>query len=88
MVIYQCLPNNKNMDTLKFKLSLAQGLVEKHGSAVPHPVYGCPLLEPPPKRLTVTFLGAYSRHRKEGKISKRMYSVRKTCQKEGIDLLV
>jgi hypothetical protein len=47
MVIYQCLPNNKNMDTLKFKLSLSQGLVEKHSSAVPRPS-----LEPPPKRLT------------------------------------
>jgi hypothetical protein len=28
VVIYQCLPNNKNMDTLKYRLSLAQGLVE------------------------------------------------------------
>jgi hypothetical protein len=28
MVIYRCLPNNKNMDTLKFRLSLAQGLME------------------------------------------------------------
>jgi hypothetical protein len=52
MVIYQCLSNNKNMDTLKFRLSLAQDLVEKHGSAVPCPVYGRPSLEPPPKRFT------------------------------------
>jgi hypothetical protein len=52
MVVYQCLPNNKNMDTLKFRLSLAQGLVGKHCSAVPRPVYGHQSLEPLPKRLT------------------------------------
>jgi hypothetical protein len=52
MVIYQCFPNNKNMDTLKFRRSLAQDLMEKHGSAVPRPVYGHQSLEPPPKRLT------------------------------------
>jgi hypothetical protein len=40
------------MDTLKFRLSLAQGFVEKHGSAVPHLVYSRLSLEPPPKRLT------------------------------------
>jgi hypothetical protein len=52
MVIYRCHPNKKNIDTLKFRLSLAQGLVEKHGSGVPRPVYGRPSVEPPPKRLT------------------------------------
>jgi hypothetical protein len=52
MVIYRCLPNNRNLDTLKVRLSLAQGLVEEHGSAVHCPVYGRPSLEPPPKRLT------------------------------------
>jgi hypothetical protein len=52
MVTYQCLSNNKNIDTLKFRLSLAQGLVEKHSSAVPCPVYGRQLLELAPKRLT------------------------------------
>jgi hypothetical protein len=46
MVIYHCLPNNKSMDTLKFRLSLAQGLLEKHGSAVPRPVYSRQSLEP------------------------------------------
>jgi hypothetical protein len=35
MVIYQCLPDNKNMKPLKFRLSLAQGLMEKRGSGVP-----------------------------------------------------
>jgi hypothetical protein len=50
MVIYRCHPNKKNIDTLKFRLSLAQGLVEKHGSGV-RPVYGRPSIEPPPKRL-------------------------------------
>ena len=40
MVIYRCLPNNKNMDTLKFRLSLAQGVVEKHSSGVLRRVYG------------------------------------------------
>jgi hypothetical protein len=39
------------MGTLKFRLSLAQVLVEKHGSAVPCPVYSCQSLEPPTKRL-------------------------------------
>jgi hypothetical protein len=52
MVIYRSLPNNKNMDTLKFRLSQAKGLVEKYGSRVPRPVYGRPSVEPPPKRLT------------------------------------
>jgi hypothetical protein len=52
MKIYRCLPYNKNMDTLQFRISIAQDLVEKHRSAVPHPVYGYPSLEPPPKRLT------------------------------------
>jgi hypothetical protein len=40
------------MDTIKFRLSLAQGLMEKHDSAVPHPIYGRLSFEPPPKRLT------------------------------------
>jgi hypothetical protein len=35
MVMYQSLPNNKNIDSLKFTLSIAQGLVEKHGTGVP-----------------------------------------------------
>jgi hypothetical protein len=52
IVICWCLPNNKNMNTLKFRLSLAQGLVEKCGSAVPRPVYSRQSLEPLPKRLT------------------------------------
>jgi hypothetical protein len=52
MIIYRCLPDNKNMDTLKFRLTLAQGLVEKYGPSVPRPVYGRPSVEPPPKRLT------------------------------------
>jgi hypothetical protein len=51
-VIYRCLPNNKNVDTLKFRLSLAQGLFKKYGFVVPRAVYGRPSLEPLPKRLT------------------------------------
>ncbi|XP_021913223.1 piggyBac transposable element-derived protein 4-like [Zootermopsis nevadensis] len=52
MVMYRCVPNNKNIDTLRFRISLAQGLVEKHGPGVPRPVFGRPSLEPPPKRLS------------------------------------
>jgi hypothetical protein len=52
VVIYRPLPNNKNMDTINFRLSLAQGIVEKHGPAVPRPVYGRLSLELPPKRRT------------------------------------
>jgi hypothetical protein len=40
----------KHTYSLKFMLSLAQGLVKKHSSGV-HPVHSCPSLEPPPKRL-------------------------------------
>jgi hypothetical protein len=50
MVIYQCLPDNKNMNLLKFRFSLAH--TEKHGSGVPCPAYGRPSVEPLPKRLT------------------------------------
>jgi hypothetical protein len=39
-------------------------------------------------RDTATFLGAYSRLREEDKTSKKMYSVLKTWQKEGIELSV
>jgi hypothetical protein len=45
MVQYWSLPNNKNTDSLTFRLSLAQGLMKKHGSGVPHPDYGCPLMD-------------------------------------------
>jgi hypothetical protein len=31
MVMYQSLSNNKNIESLKCRLSLSQGLVEKHG---------------------------------------------------------
>jgi hypothetical protein len=51
VVIYQCLLNNKNTVSLKFRLSLAQGLVEKNNSGVPCPVHGHPSIELPPKRL-------------------------------------
>jgi hypothetical protein len=53
MVIYRCLPNKKNTDSLKFRLALAQGLMgKKNGSGVPHPVHSCPPIELLPKRLT------------------------------------
>ncbi|PNF34159.1 hypothetical protein B7P43_G18264, partial [Cryptotermes secundus] len=51
MVIYRCLPNNKIMGTLKFRLSLAQGLLENYGSGFAHPIYGRPSVVPLPKRL-------------------------------------
>jgi hypothetical protein len=86
MVIYQRLSNNRNMDTLKFRLSLAQGLVEKHSSAVP--VYGRLSLEPPPKRLTERhFLERIPATGKKAKPQKRCIVLR-TWQKGGIDLLV
>jgi hypothetical protein len=44
--------NNPNMDTLQFRLSLVQGLVERHGSGIHRPVHGRPAVLPPPKRLT------------------------------------
>jgi hypothetical protein len=34
MVIYRSHPNKEKMDTLQFRLSLAQGLLEKRGSGV------------------------------------------------------
>ncbi|XP_023725727.1 piggyBac transposable element-derived protein 4 [Cryptotermes secundus] len=34
MVIYRSHPNKQNLDTLQFRLSLVQGLVEKHGSGI------------------------------------------------------
>ncbi|XP_021913795.1 piggyBac transposable element-derived protein 4-like, partial [Zootermopsis nevadensis] len=52
IVMYRSVPNTKKIDTLKFRILLAQGLVEKHGPAVPRPVTGHPSLEPPPKRLS------------------------------------
>jgi hypothetical protein len=52
MVMYWSLQNNKNIDSLQFWLSLAQSLIEEHGSGVPPPVYGRPSFELPPKRLT------------------------------------
>jgi hypothetical protein len=48
MVMYQSIPN-KNRDSLKFRLSLAQGLMEEHGSSVPPPVYDHPSIGPPLK---------------------------------------
>ncbi|XP_021941441.1 piggyBac transposable element-derived protein 4-like [Zootermopsis nevadensis] len=52
MVMYRCVPQNKTLDTLRFRILLAQGLVEKHGPGVPRPSSGRPSLDPPPKRLS------------------------------------
>jgi hypothetical protein len=52
MVIYRSHPNKENMDTLQFRPSLAQGLMEKHGSGVLRPVHGHLTVQPPPRRLT------------------------------------
>jgi hypothetical protein len=43
--------SSKNTDSLKFRLSIAQGLMQEHGSGVPRPVHCCLPNEPPPKRL-------------------------------------
>jgi hypothetical protein len=42
MVIYWSHPNKEKMDTLQFRLLLAQGLMEKHGSGVLCPLHGRP----------------------------------------------
>jgi hypothetical protein len=47
MIMHRSLPNNKNVDSLKFRLSLAQGLLEEHSSGVPHTVRGHPSVELP-----------------------------------------
>ena len=52
MVIYRSHTNKQNLDTLQFRLSLVQGLVEKHGSGVRRPVHGPQSVQPPLKRLT------------------------------------
>jgi hypothetical protein len=49
MVIYQSHPNKEKMDTLQFRLSLVQGLMEKRGSGVRHPIHDRPSVQPPPK---------------------------------------
>jgi hypothetical protein len=51
MVMYWSLSNNKNIDSVKFSLSLAQRLVEKQSSGVSCPVHGNPLTELLPERL-------------------------------------
>jgi hypothetical protein len=56
MIMYWFTLNNKVTDPLKFRLFLIQGLIKKHWSAVPHPVYGHPSTKLPPKRLTVCHL--------------------------------
>jgi hypothetical protein len=48
MVIYRSHPNKPKMDTLQFRLSLVQGLVERHGSGIHCPVHGPPSVLPPP----------------------------------------
>jgi hypothetical protein len=73
------------MDTLKFRLSLAQGLMEKHGSAVPHPVYGRQSLEPPPKRLTERhFLEHIPATGKKAKPQKRCIVCSKHGKRKGL----
>jgi predicted nucleic acid-binding Zn ribbon protein len=52
IVIYRSDPKKQKMDNLQFRLSLAQGLVERHSSGVRRPVHGRPSVLPPPKRLT------------------------------------
>jgi hypothetical protein len=51
-VMYWSLPNRKRAGSPKVRLSLAQGLMEKHSSGVPRPAHGRPSIELPPKRLT------------------------------------
>jgi hypothetical protein len=88
MVIYQCLPNNKNIDSLKFRLSVAQGLVERNGSDVPHPVHGHPPIELPPKRLTEQHVLERIPAAGEKARPKRKCVVHKTREKERFYLLL
>jgi hypothetical protein len=46
MVIYRSHPNKEKTDTLQFRLSLAQGLMEKRSSGVHHPVHGHRSVQP------------------------------------------
>jgi hypothetical protein len=41
VVMYWLLPDNKNIDSLQFRLSLAHLLIEEPGSGVPHPAQFC-----------------------------------------------
>jgi hypothetical protein len=60
MVIYRSHPIKEKMDTLHFRLSLAQDLVEERGYGVLRPAHDRPSVQPPPKWLTEkTFPGAY-----------------------------
>jgi hypothetical protein len=80
VVICRCLPDNKNMNPPKFRLSLAQGLMERHGSGVPRPVYGCLSVEPSPERLTVQhFPGHIPATRKKAKPQRKCV----VCTKHG-----
>jgi hypothetical protein len=45
-VIYWSTQHNKGTDPLKFKILLIQGLTGT--DAIPHSVYGCSSMEPPP----------------------------------------
>jgi hypothetical protein len=51
MLMYLSLENNNNIDSLRFRLSPAQGLIEEHSSGVPRPVHGFPPIELPHKTL-------------------------------------
>jgi hypothetical protein len=44
--------DNQKLDHLSFRLALIKGLIESHRPTVPWPMYGCPSIDPPPKRLT------------------------------------
>jgi hypothetical protein len=78
VVISWYLPNNKNVDTLKFRL-ISMRHPAKHGSAAAPSVYGCLSLEPPPKRDTATFVGAFPATGKKTKPQKRCIM----CSKHG-----
>jgi hypothetical protein len=66
VVMYRSFPNNKNIDELKFRLSLAQGSVEKHGSGVSLPVHGHPSIELLSQRLTEQFMDHIPASRNNG----------------------
>jgi hypothetical protein len=52
MILFITTAVKTSNPTKKSRLSLAQGLVEKNDSGVPHPAHGRPPIDSPPKRLT------------------------------------
>jgi hypothetical protein len=77
MIVHRSLPSNKNIDSLKFRLSLAQGLLEEYSSGVLYIVRGHPIALP-----HIPSTG------KKANLKKKMGDVHEIQEKERIYLLV